>query len=226
MRILLVQRESNLTSKIGPALIAEGFEIDSTTNGKTAMWYVHEGEHALIILDAQLEQINEINLCRYIRRNNIPIPILMITRNGTDEEECKALDNGADDVIHHPFSSSVMLARVQALLRRRHREIRGNNASFGLFRLRSKERKCFFDKQEISLTNREYQIFQLLILAEGDIVPKQTIIDQIWGIEFDGNPNIVDVYIGYLRKKLGGHNNSSSLLQTIRGIGYRLLKKE
>lgn len=221
MRIIVAQHNRNITSKIKLTLLAEGFDIDTTNDGETVLWYTQEDKHALIILDVILEKINGYDVCQNIRNINRRIPILMITKNTSTTDEIDALDSGADDFLRAPFSSPVLLARVRALLRRRHQEIISDTIYFGSHCLSLKDRKCFFDRQEISLTNREYQILELLIRAEGEVIPKHTLIDQIWGIEFDGNPNIVDVYMGYLRSKLLACTNNNNI-QTIRGIGYRL----
>lgn len=221
MRILIAQYDSNVASKIKLGLQGEGFDVDIASDGETVLWFAKEGNHSVIILDIILPKINGFDVCQSMRQNGITTPILMLTNKSTTDDEIDALETGADDFLRIPFSTPVFIARVRALLRRRYQKII-NTINFGSLCYNPKDRKCIFDKQEISLTSREGKVLELLMLAEGGVVPKQTLINQVWGVEFNGNPNIVDVYIGYLRRKIGV-NLDNNVLQTVRGIGYRLV---
>lgn len=219
MRILIAQDDSKVANKIKLNLLAEGFAGD----GETVLWYANESNYSAIILDILLEKINGFDVCQAMRKNGIATPILMLTNKATIDDEIDALETGADDFIRIPFSTPVLIARVRALLRRSNGEI-NNVIKFGSLCYNQKDRKCLFDKHEVSLTSREGKVLELLMLAEGGVVPKQTLINQIWGIEFNGDPNIVDVYIGYLRRKICVDLNNN-VLQTVRGIGYRLVNE-
>ncbi len=221
MRILIAQDDSNVASKIKLGLRAEGFDTDLASDGETALWYANEGNHAVMILDIVLPKINGFDVCQTLRNNGFTTPILMLTNKATADDEIDALETGADDYLRIPFSTPVFLARIRALLRRKNHEL-NNVIKFGSLCYNQKDRKCFYDKQEVALTSREGNVLELLMLAKGSVVPKQMLIDQVWGIEFAGNPNIVDVYIGYLRRKIGGNFNQN-VLQTVRGLGYRLV---
>lgn len=221
MRILIAHNDSNVKDKIKLGLMAEGFGVDITADGETALWYANDGNYSVIILDIILAKMNGFDVCQTIRDNNISTPILILTTKNTVTDEVDALETGADDFLRIPFSTPVLIARIRALLRRKHRKI-VSTINFGLLSFNFQDRKCFFDRQEILLSKRERQVMELLILAEGEVVTKQTIINQVWGIEFDGNSNIVDVYIGYLRNKLHSFTDKN-ILQTIRGVGYRLI---
>ncbi len=223
MRILIAQDDSNVASKVKLGLLAEGYDVDITGDGETTLWYANEGNHSVIILDILLPKINGFDVCQMMRDNGITTPILMLTNKSTIEDEIDSLETGADDFLRIPFSTPVFIARVRALLRRRDREMI-DTINFGSFCYKPKDRKCIFGKHEISLTSREGKVLELLMLAGGEVVPKQTLINQVWGIEFNGDPNIVDVYIGYLRRKIytGLKNNA---LQTVRGVGYRLVNE-
>ncbi len=224
MRILVTQQNVNIISKIKNSLSADGFDTDTTSDGEMAFWYANEGEYDLIILDTSLREANGYNLCVNIRSIDRNTPILMITMNNPSPlDEIKALDCGADDFLRAPVPSPLLLARIRALLRRRHQETSNATISFGKICFSLKSRELFFDGQEMLLSNREYQIMSILVQAQGEVVNKQKLIDLVWGIEFDGNPTILDVYIGYLRRKLEGYCISKSLLQTVRGVGYRLV---
>jgi len=226
MRILIAQDDSAIASKIRLGLLAEGYDVDIATDGETTLWYANEGNHSVIVLDIILPKINGFDVCQTIRDKGIATPILMLTNKATPDDEIDSLETGADDFLRIPFSTPVFIARVRALLRRRDRAMI-NTIKFGSLCYKPKDRKCVLDKQEISLTSREGKVLELLMLAEGEVVPKQTLIDQIWGIEFNGDPNIVDVYIGYLRRKICGSCDNKArcnndVLQTVRGVGYRL----
>ncbi len=222
MRILVAQSNLKVAEKIKNCLLGEGFEVDIATDGETVLWYAYEGNHSAIIIDILLAKINGFDVCQTMRENKIRTPILMLTTKASTEDEIDSLNAGADDFLRIPFSNPLLLARVKALVRRRRPRSTNNGISFGLLSYNQKDRKCLVNKHEVSLTSREGMVFELLLQAEGAIVSKQMLIDQVWGIEFTGNPNIVDVYIGYLRRKLYvGIENI--VLQTVRGIGYRLV---
>ena len=221
MRILVAQHDLNIASKIKRGLLAEDFDVDIATDGNTTFWFAKEGSHSVIVLDIILSKVNGFDVCQMIRDNGIITPILMLTMKATTDDEIDSLETGADDFLRIPFSMPVLIARVRALLRRVYQETI-DTISFGPFCYDRKVRQCVVDNHEILLTKREGQILELLILAKGNVVPKQTLINQIWGIDFDRDPNIIDVNIGYLRRKIqvGFEGN---VLQTVRGVGYRLV---
>ncbi len=222
MRILVAQGNLKIADRIKYSLLAEGFDVDTAIDGEAVLWQASEGNHSAIILDILLAKINGFDVCQTLRNNGIRTPILMVSTKSTTEDEIDSLDAGADDFLRIPFSNPLLLARVKALLRRRRSRGENNGIAFGSLCYNQRDRKCLFNEREISLTNREGMVFELLILAEGAVVPKQMLIDQVWGVEFSGNPNIVDVYIGYLRRKICVDIDNIAL-QTIRGIGYRLV---
>ncbi len=223
MRVLIAQGDFIIANKIKYSLMAEGFDVDVATDGEKALWFAYEGNYSAIILDILLAKINGFDACQIMRNNGIRTPILMLTTKATTEDEIDSLDSGADDFVRIPFSSPLLLARVNALVRRRRNRGENGGIAFGLLYYNQKDRKCTFNKKEVLLTNREGMVFELLMLAEGAIVTKKMLIDQVWGGEFAGNPNIVDVYIGYLRRKICVYLDDI-ILQTVRGIGYRLVK--
>ncbi|MCF6205032.1 MAG: response regulator transcription factor [Methylococcaceae bacterium] len=222
MRILVAQYDPRIGSKIRISLLAEGYDVDIATDGETALWLAREDCHSIVVLDIILPKINGFDVCQTLRDNGIITPILMLTNKNTTNDEIDSLETGADDFLRIPFSTPVLLARIRALLRRRNQEII-DTINFGSFNYMPKERKCIFENQEILLTSRESKVLELLILAKGETVSKQTLINKVWGIEFDGDPNIVDVYIGYLRRKIVNVSSQHNILQTIRGVGYRLV---
>ena len=224
MRILIAQSNLNNTAKIKSLLIAGGFDIDIAIEGEEALTYAAKGKYAVIILDIFLEKKNGFDVCKGIRDSDSKTPILMLTDKPMPDDEVYSLEFGANDFLRIPFSPPVLMARIKVLLRINFQE-RSGNIMFGSFFFDQKSKKCFFDKQEISFTSREGKIFEILMLAEGNVVTKQALIDQVWGLDFNGDPNIVHVYIGYLRRKLHA-SHDQEVLQTVRGIGYRLVREK
>lgn len=222
MRILIAQEDMRVVEKIKGGLLTEGFDIDIVTDGEAALWYANEGNYSAIILDILLPKMNGFDVCEDIRSKGIRTPIMMLTTKGTTDDEIDSLEAGADDFLRIPFIKTLLVARVNALVRRRRNRGMDGYIVFGSLSYNQEERKCIFDKQEIPLTRREGKVFEMLMFAEGDIVTKQSLINYVWGIEFTGNPNIVDVYIGYLRRKIFDEYNDD-FVQTIRGVGYRLV---
>ncbi len=222
MRILIAQEDAKVVEIIKQGLLVEGFDIDIVSDGEMALWYAKEGHFSAIILDILLPKMNGFYVCENIRKKGIRTPIMMLTTKCTTNDEIDSLEVGADDFLPIPFTKPLLAARINALVRRRRNRGMNDNIIFGSLCYNQKDRKCIFDKQEVLLTSREGKVLEMLMLAEGEIVPKHSLINYVWGVEFSGNPNIVDVYIGYLRRKIcAGYNNN--FVQTIRGVGYRLI---
>ncbi len=225
MRILIAQEDSNIASRINICLSAEGFGTDVITDGETALWHATEGDYAAVILDVVLSKLNGYDVCQIMRNSGIKTPVLILTHKTKIGDEIQALETGADDYLRIPFSSSVLIARIKALLRRSQNVNLLSDLCFGSLCYNQKNRKFFFNETEIKLTIRESAVLELLLQANGDVVSKQALIKQIWGIDFSGDPNIVDVYIGYVRRKLC-INCNSNFIETVRGVGYRLINVE
>lgn len=218
MRILVVQEELSTSQEIKQGLSAKGIDSDIVHNGEDALWHVREGSYAVIILDLLLCKINGYDVCQSMRNEGIKTPILILTAKSGEYDEIESLELGADDFLRKPFSIDVLIARLQALLRRG-QNIQISDTNVGPFRYNQKSRICWIDGEEVKLTKREGQVLETLLSSQGDVVSKQTLINSIWGLDFDGDPNIIDVYISYLRRKIGqGHE----ILETIRGVGFRL----
>ncbi|MCK5829325.1 MAG: response regulator transcription factor [Methylococcales bacterium] len=224
MRILIAQNDPTVTEKIKANLIAEDFDVDVAKEGEEALSYAEDGDYGAIILDILLEKKNGFDVCEGIRNKDNGTPIMMLTEKSTHNDEIDSLESGANDFLRIPFSVPVLMARIRVLLRTHYKEKSGNIA-FGSFFYNQQNKKFFFDDEEILLTRRESKIFEILMLAKGDVVPKQSLMNHVWGIDFDGDPNIVHVYIGYLRQKISDKQNKQNkqVLQTVRGIGYRLV---
>ena len=219
MRVLIVQEESATSEVIRQGLSAKGFDSDIVHNGEDALWRVREGEYVAIVLDLILHKINGYDVCQSMRDEGIKTPILILTAKSGEYDEIESLELGADDFLRKPFSIDVLIARLQALLRRGHLQL--NQTSVGPLRYDHECRSCWINNQEVKLTKREAQVLEFLILSQGKVVPKQTLIHSVWGMDFEGDSNIIDVYIGYLRRKID-QPHGIKLVETVRGIGYRL----
>ncbi|MEM9039320.1 MAG: response regulator transcription factor [Actinomycetota bacterium] len=219
MRVLVVDDEERLARSIARGLAAEGFDTDVIHDGRDALWQATEVDYAAIVLDIMLPGKNGYEVCRELRESGVRTPILMLTAKDGEYDEAEGLDTGADDYLRKPFSFVVLVARLRALLRRDTGEPgAGDTTTVGPFTVRRGRllvgRR---DDEPVELTPREFAVFDALARRSPDVVSKSSLLDTVWGIEFDGDPNIVEVYVGYLRKKLG-----RTAVRTVRGAGYQL----
>ena len=218
MRVLVVDDEVGLATSIARALRAEGYDADVVHNGLDAVWQAQEVDYAAIILDIMLPGKNGFRVCRELREAGCTTPILMLTAKDGEHDEAEALDTGADDYLRKPFSLVVLLARLRALLRRGQSPA-SDVIEVGDLRIDRGRLACLrADGTVIELTAREFSVLEHLARRSPDVVPKQALLDAVWGIDFEGDPNIVEVYVGYLRKKLG-----REAVRTVRSVGYQLV---
>ena len=217
MRLLVVGDEIRLAQSMQRAVTAEGLDVDVVHDGTDALWQAQEVDYAAIVLDIMLPGKNGYEVCRELRSGGTSTPILMLTAKDGEYDEAEALDTGADDYLRKPFSLVVLLARLRALLRR------GNAAhadalTVGNIVIDRARMQCTRDDEGVELTPREFAVLEYLARRSPDIVSKTSLLDAVWGIDFDGDPNIVEVYVGYLRKKLG-----RDVVRTVRSVGYQLV---
>lgn len=218
MRILVVDDEVRLAASIARGLEIEGFDTDIVHDGLDAIWQAQEVDYAAIVLDIMLPGKNGYEVCRELREHGCVTPILMLTAKDGEYDEAEGLDMGADDYLRKPFHYVVLVARLRALLRRQSgRASPDHSIDVGPFRLHPSQLHVERDGDSVKLTPREFALFELLARRSPDVVSKGVLLDAVWGIAFDGDPNIVEVYVGYLRKKLG-----KGAVRTVRGAGYQL----
>ena len=217
----MVEDEANIAQALATGLSAEGFDVDVVDNGTDGLWRARETAYAAIILDILLPGMNGFKVCRALREEGVWTPILMLTAKDGELDEAEALDTGADDFLSKPFSFVVLVARLRALLRRGSTP-RPTVLTVGTLSLDPASRECLRGDTSIELTAREYALLELLMRRSDAIVPKTVLLDEVWGIDFSGDPNIVEVYIGYLRKKIDAAFGVQTIL-TVRGAGYRLI---
>jgi two-component system, OmpR family, response regulator len=220
VRVLVVEDEERLAEGLRRGLEAEGFATDVATNGTDGLWMAREHPYDAIVLDILLPGMNGYRVCAALREGGDWTPILMLTAKDGEFDEAEALDTGADDFVTKPFSYVALVARLRALIRRGAGE-RPAVLEAGDLRYDPATRRAWRGDEELSLTARETALLEFLLRRRGEVVSKTDILDHVWDGRFDGDPNIVEVYVGHLRNKLDRPFERDSI-QTIRGAGYRL----
>lgn len=218
MRLLIVEDERRLAVALAKGLTAEGFAVDVVHDGLEGLHRAGEGSYDLVLLDIMLPGMNGYRVCAALRAAGNDVPILMLTAKDGEYDEAEGLDTGADDYLTKPFSYVVLVARVKALLRRR----AGAGASpvvvVGDLRMDTAARRVYAGEGEVELTAKEFAVLEQFALRAGEVVSKAQILEHVWDFAYDGDPNIVEVYVSALRRKLGARR-----IQTVRGAGYRLV---
>ncbi len=220
MRVLVVDDEPRVANAVKRGLEAEGFGVDVALTGTDGLWLARENPYDAVILDVMLPQIDGYTVCRTLREEDVWTPILMLTARDSDREEALALDNGADDFLAKPFSFIVLVARVRALLRRGAGE-RPAVLNAGDLALDPARHECRRGDTVVELTAREFAVLEFLLRRKGDVAPKREILGNVWDFDFEGDPNIVEVYIRHLRRKIDIPFDRHAI-ETVRGVGYRL----
>ena len=220
VRVLLVDDEVHLAESIGRGLTAEGFSVEMVHDGLDGLWHARERSYGAIVLDILLPGMNGYEVCRTLRAEGNWTPILMLTAKDGEYDEAEALDTGADDFLSKPFSFVVLLARLRALLRRGATP-RPAVLAAGDLQLDPASRRCTRGGVEIELTRREHALLEYLMRSPGVAHSKQDILDHVWDFVRGLESNLVEVYVGYLRKKIDGPFGRNAI-QTVRGHGYRL----
>jgi len=220
VRILIVEDEVHLAAALARGLEAEGFSVETVHDGTEALVRAREHDYDLIVLDILLPGTNGFQVCATLRAEGNWAPILMLTAKDGELDEAEALDTGADDFLSKPFAFVVLVARIRALLRRGRRE-RPAVLVAGDLTLDPAEHRCRRGSVEITLTPREFALLEYLLRFVGEAVRKREIVEHVWGEDFEGDPNIVEVYVGYLRRKIDQPFGRAAL-ETVRGVGYRV----
>ncbi|WP_433074925.1 response regulator transcription factor [Dactylosporangium sp. CA-052675] len=223
MRLLLVEDEVGLAETIRDGLAGEGFTTDLTFTGIDGLWAATEapnGAYDAIVLDIMLPGLNGYEVCRELRRREVWTPILMLTAKDGEYDLADALDLGADDYLTKPFPFVVLTARLRALIRRGAPQ-RPVVLTAGDLHLDPARRRVGRGDDPIPVTPREFALLEFLLRRAGQVVSKTTILENVWDAGFEGDLNIVEVYVGYLRKKID-HAYGRCAIQTVRGVGYRL----
>ncbi len=220
MRVLVVDDEVRLARSIEVGLEAEGFAVDLAHDGTDGLWLAREHPYDAIVLDLMLPGINGYQVCATLRREGIWTPVVMLTAKDGEWDQVEGLDTGADDYLTKPFSFPVLVARLRAVSRRGAPE-RPTLLEVGDLRLDPAARRAWRGETELELTAREFSLLAFLVRHAGDVVSKRQILEAVWDVDFDGDPNIVEVYVRHLRNKIDRPFGREAI-RTLRGAGYRL----
>ncbi|MFF4606483.1 response regulator transcription factor [Streptomyces sp. NPDC001339] len=221
MRILLVEDEEGLVDSLKRGLAAEGHWVDAACDGHHGLELALTGPYDAILLDVMLPGLNGYEICGRLRRQGNWTPVLMLTAKDGEYDEAEGLDAGADDYLTKPFSFVVLLARLRALGRRGRAAERPCTLQAGDLTLDAEGRRCRRGAADIELTARELAVLRCLMAGEGRTVAKQDILDEVWDSPAETDPNIVEVYVSSLRKKIDAPFGRRSIL-TVHGAGYRM----
>lgn len=219
-RVLLIDDEPAIVTGVGRALRAEGHLVDAATDGSVGLELALSGDYDVVVLDVMLPGLNGHRVCRTAREHGLRTPILMLSAKRGEWDVADGLDLGADDYLTKPFSTVELLARVRACVRRSGSGVQVN----GDLRFDPDARRCWRGAHEVRLTGREAKLLGVLFQDVGRVVAKDDLIARAWGPGFAGDANVVEVYVGRLRRKVdapfGAHD-----IETVRGAGYRLVAR-
>lgn len=220
MRLLIVEDEVRLADGMKRGLEAEGFAVDVASNGVDGLWLAEQQPYAAILLDLMLPGLSGDEICRRLREQSDWTPVLILTAKDGIHDEVDALETGADDYLAKPYAFAVLVARIRALIRRGSTP-RPAVLRVGDLSLDPATRRVERAGRQIELTAREFAVLEFLLHRAGQVVGKRAILDGVWDFGFDGDPNIVEVYIGHLRNRIDRPFGRASI-ETLRGAGYRL----
>ncbi len=220
MRVLVVDDEVLLAATLRRGLRAQGFVVELAHDGVDGLDLAATGDFDVIVLDIMLPRLNGYEVIRELRQRRIWTPVLMLSAKDGDYDMVDAFDLGADDYLTKPFSQIVLTARLRALQRRGSTE-RPAVITVGDLSLDPARHRVQRGEQQIELTPREFAVLEYLMRHPGDVVSKTDILRSVWDTNYDGDANVVEIYIGYLRRKIDTPFGRRSI-ETVRGVGYRL----
>jgi len=225
-RILVVDDDAKITSFLRRGLVLEGYEVTVANSGAEGLRAAGDHEPDLLILDIMMPGIDGLEVCRRIRAADMPTPILMLTARDTVADRVKGLDCGADDYLVKPFALEELLARVRALLRRKpgareEDEPRAVALAYADLTLDTGSREARRGGRPIELTAKEYELLTLFLTHPRQVLTRDMLMEKVWGYDYAGESNVLEVYVGYLRQKLEA-GGEPRLIQTVRGVGYVL----
>lgn len=221
MKLLMIEDDKKIATMVKRGLEAEGFSVEVATDGLDGLWLATEGSYDLIVLDIMLPRRNGYEICADLRSAGNWTPILMLTAKDGDLDEAEALDAGADDYLTKPFSFPVLVARVRSVLRRAGGRGIPATAVAGDLRIDPAARRAWRGDVEIVLTARQFDVLEFLMRRAGQVLSKHEILAGVWQYDFDGDSNIVEVYIRRLRTAIDEPFGRRAI-ETVRGAGYRL----
>ncbi len=223
-RILVIEDDRRIRDLLRRGLIFENYIVDIAEDGEAGLRVARETPPDAVILDIMLPGIDGLEVCRRLRSAS-NVPILMLTARDTVPDRITGLDAGADDYMVKPFAFDELLARLRALFRRHRMESAPDVYRYEDLELNPRSRQVFRSGKPIDLTAKEFDLLELFMRHAGQVLTREMIFDRVWGYDFGGESNVLDVYIRYLRQKLES-NKESKLIYTVRGVGYVMKDKE
>ncbi|GAB2676401.1 response regulator transcription factor [Paenibacillus thermoaerophilus] len=222
-KILVVDDDEKITSMLRRSLAFEGYTVQTAPNGLEGLKQLLQGDFDLMILDVMMPQVDGWEVCRRVREGGSDVPILMLTAKDEVADRVKGLDLGADDYLVKPFALEELLARVRSLLRRRSERAgdSGNRLSFEDVILDLDAREVIRGGRRLELTTKEFDLLHLFMQNPKRVLSRDVIMEKIWGYDFSGESNVLEVYIALLRQKLE-EGGAKRIIQTVRGTGYVL----
>ena len=220
MRVLVVEDEPRMSMLLQRGFREEGYAVDAASDGTDGLWLAMEQEYDAIVLDIMLPELDGIEVCRRLRASSRWSPVLLLTARDSVDDRVHGLDAGADDYLTKPFSFAELAARVRALVRRQS-GARPALLVVGDLRVDPATHRAWRGDVELSLSPKEMALLELLMRHAGDVLSRTQILDHVWDFAYDGASNVVDQYIGYLRKKID-RPFARDDIETVRGVGYRL----
>lgn len=224
-KILIVEDEQRLAGVLKKQLEEAGFIADVAYDGYVGKYLFEQNDYSLIILDINLPLINGYELCKEIRTTNLKIPIIMLTAMGTPDNKLIGFESGADDYVVKPFDFRELLARINVFIRRTDRMINSDKLKISDLEMDLYTKSVTRANTKIDLTAKEFDLLETFMKNEGKLLTREYIIEQVWGIDFDPNTNIIDVYINYLRKKID-RDFEPKLIHTKFGFGFYISENE
>jgi DNA-binding response OmpR family regulator len=221
MRILLVEDEPRAAQMLAKGLREQAYAVDVATDGPSALYHAAITDYDAMILDVMLPGQDGLSVCQDLRANGSILPVLMLTARDAIESRIDGLDSGADDYLTKPFDFGELLARLRALIRRRHQPLAPLHLALGPIDMDRRGRRVWRDKRPIALTAREFALLEFLMLHAGTVVGRAEIAEHVWEASYDPLSNVIDVYVQRLRRKIEAPG-SPALLKTRRGEGYFL----
>lgn len=221
MRILLIEDEKYMAEALAQILKKNNYSVDLAHDGEYGLDCALSAIYEMIILDIMLPKMNGLDVLKKLRKEKITVPVILLTAKGETEDKVIGLDCGADDYLVKPFKTEELLARLRALGRRKGEIVPDGILSYGDIELNPFTLDVYCGKKSFKLTLKESQLLALLIDRKGLVVPKNAIIEKLWGFQGEAEDNHVEVYVSFLRKKLSSLM-SSTTIQTVRGLGYIL----
>lgn len=220
-KILIADDDQNLLKMLRRTLVYEGFEVVTASDGEEALDVIHVQQPDLIVLDWMMPKMDGMAVVETLRSIENVTPILMLTARDAIEFRVQGLECGADDYLIKPFAPAELVARINVLLRRANPKSIEKELSFSYIKMVPSSREVFVDEKIVPLTPTEFDLMHYFLLNPKQVLERSQILQRVWGYDFYGDENVLEVYIGYIRKKteINGHKR---LIQTVRGIGYAL----